>query len=150
MTSPPPPPPGPGPEEPPQPPAQQYPTYEPYGSPGNPYGAPNPYGAGAPYQAPQPTNGMAIASLVVSIASLVVCCGAAGVVGAILGHVARKQMRQGRGQGEGMALAGIIVGWIGFAIFLLVAVFYAVVLGFAISEGESNGCGPSDPSWPDC
>lgn len=144
----PPPPPGPAPQD--TPPTQQYPTYQPYGDPAGGYGAANPYGGAAPYQAPQPTNGMAIASLVVSIASVVVCCGAAGIVGAILGHVAKKQIRQGRGQGDGMALAGIIVGWIAFALFVIGVVLYAVLIGWAISEGESNGCDFSDPNWPDC
>jgi hypothetical protein len=30
----------------------------------------------------------------------------------VLGHVARKQIRERGQQGDGMALAGIIVGWI--------------------------------------
>ncbi len=56
------------------------------------------------------TNGLAIASLV---------CVARrprhlhlGAVGAIMGHVARRQIRERGEDGDGMALAGIIVGWI--------------------------------------
>jgi tetratricopeptide (TPR) repeat protein len=54
-------------------------------------------------------NGLAIAALVCSLCGLLLCV--AAPVGAILGHVARAQIR-GRGQGgDGLALAGIIIGW---------------------------------------
>ncbi len=46
--------------------------------------------------------------------------GAIGLVGAILGHVARKQVRERGEAGAGMALAGIIIGWIATGIGLLV------------------------------
>ncbi|GAA1775764.1 DUF4190 domain-containing protein [Luedemannella helvata] len=66
------------------------------------------------------TNGLAVASLVVSVAGLVVCCGSvSGIVGAILGHVARGRIRRTGEAGAGMALAGILVGWTGLVIFLL-------------------------------
>lgn len=101
--------------------------YQPYGQPsgqyGQPYGQPaQPYGQPvAPYGYPPTptTNGLAIASLVVSIISLTACLGATGIVGAILGHVAKGQIRQRNDQGGGLATAGIIIGWIGFALFLL-------------------------------
>lgn len=95
-----------------QPPAQPYGA--PYGQPAQPFG----------YAPPPATNGLAIASLVVSIVSLVVCAGFTGFVGAILGHVAKGQIRRGNEQGGGLALAGIIVGWLGFALFI------ALVVGF--------------------
>ena len=108
-------------------PSGQYGQYGQYGQPVQPYG----------YQAPPPTNGMAIASMVVSIVSLVSIClcgftGLAGIVGAILGHVSRKQIRERHENGAGMALAGVIVGWISFAI-VLVGIALIVVL---IATGE--------------
>jgi Domain of unknown function (DUF4190) len=84
---------------------------------------------------PQPkTNGLAIASLVVSAAGavLLICYGAGGVigaVGAILGHVARRQVKTRQEAGGGMALAGVIVGWIAFG--LGIAVIAAVIGLFA-------------------
>lgn len=105
-----------------------------YGQYGQPYGQ-SPYGSYA-YTPPAPTNGMAIASLVVSIAGLLVCCGAPSIVGAILGHVARKQIRERGESGAGLALAGIIVGWIAFGLFVLVAAFYGLALGFSLSESS--------------
>ena len=71
---------------------------------------------------------MAIASLVVSIVGMVflICYGVGGLiapVGAILGHVARKQIRERQESGDGMALAGVIVGWIGTGLGLIVLAF---------------------------
>jgi hypothetical protein len=88
-------------------------TYPGYAVPG--YGAP--YGYGQPMVVSKPTNGMAVAAMVVSIVGAAGLCaygvgGLIGIVGAILGHVARRQIRERDEQGDGMALAGIIVGWI--------------------------------------
>jgi Domain of unknown function (DUF4190) len=63
-------------------------------------------------------NGLAIGSLVTSIAAFFVC-GSIGIVGAIMGHMARRQLRERNEDGDGLALAGIIVGWIGFALSLV-------------------------------
>ena len=127
-------------QEPPPDPYGQQPgaPYQPYGQPygqpdAQPYAQPgSPYGA---YPTPPQTNGLAIGSLVVSVASLVVCCGLSGVVGAILGHVARRQIRQQPDQtGAGLALAGIIVGSIATGIFVLVIVFW--IIAFASLSGS--------------
>ncbi|MEZ0580597.1 DUF4190 domain-containing protein [Nocardioides sp. MH1] len=113
----------------------------PYGQPASPY---QPYGAPSPYSGyptPPQTNGLAIASLIVSIASIPVCCGLAGIVGAILGHVARKQIRTQPNQtGEGMALGGIIVGWIAFGLSLVGIAFYvvAIIIGISASDDADN------------
>ncbi|MFI5932736.1 DUF4190 domain-containing protein [Actinoplanes sp. NPDC051494] len=110
--------------------------------PQNPYASQQPYDygyAGSPYaHSPypgvrRPTEGLAIASLVVSCVSVLGLCawsigGLLGVVGAVLGHVARRRIRTTGAQGEGMALAGIIVGWIIAGLGLLGAIFFAVVL----------------------
>lgn len=90
-----------------------------YGQPGYPpSGAPASYGQagyggyGPPTYVPQPTNGLAIASMILSIAGF-------GPVGAIMGHVARTQIRERNEQGDGFALAGIIVGWVTTGLFVL-------------------------------
>ncbi|MPZ27200.1 MAG: DUF4190 domain-containing protein [Micromonosporaceae bacterium] len=96
------------------------------------YGYPPPYG----YPAPAPTNGLAIASLVCSLAGLAV--GVSAPVGAILGHVARRQIRERGEQGDGMALAGIVVGWILTGIIVLCCAGYIGVIGFAISQDSGS------------
>ncbi|GAA3657906.1 hypothetical protein GCM10022237_17430 [Nocardioides ginsengisoli] len=110
-----------------QPYGQQPYGQQPYGQ--QPYGQ-QPYGYG--YQSPT-TNGMAIASLVVSVLSIVGVClcgvlGVAGAVGAILGHVARRQIKARGENGDGLALAGIIVGWIVFGLTLALGVVLIAVL----------------------
>jgi hypothetical protein len=82
------------------------------------------YGPPAPVPAGPPTNGMAVAAMVLSISGIatLICYGAGAllaIVGAILGHVARKQIRERGEAGDGMALAGVIVGWITVALGVL-------------------------------
>lgn len=85
--------------------------------PGPAYGpAQPPYGYGIP-PAPK-TNGLAIASMIVSLSSFGFC-GLSGIVGAIMGHIARQQIRETREAGDGMAVTGIVVGWILFSLFAL-------------------------------
>jgi hypothetical protein len=111
--------------------------YQPYGAPyppSNPYGPPAGYG----YQPPKPTNGLAIGSMVTSIAGAVFLClygvgGIVGLVGAILGHVAMRQIKANDQNGRGMALAGVIVGWIAFAL-MIVIVAVIVIFFIAVSD----------------
>ena len=88
--------------------------------PSTPQPPPQPFGSQPPYPGaatPPPTNVMAIVSLICSLAGLIV--GISAPVGAILGHIALKQIRERGEQGEGMAKAGIIVGWVLTGLFLL-------------------------------
>lgn len=142
--------PGPDPVEPPPPPYQAYGAPSSYDPP-SPYGAPSHYGAPSPYGAFQPTpptNGLAIASLVVSILGAVaLCCygvgGILGAVGAILGHVSKKQIRDRNEGGGGVALAGIIVGWIAFGLGVLAVAAIVVLVvwtdGFTDCYYDSDG-----------
>ncbi len=100
-----------------QPPYGQQAYGQPYGQPG--YPPPPPY--------PRPTNTMAILSLVLAFVM--------APAGLVLGIIARKQIRQTGEQGEGLALAGIIVGSIACAIWLLVIVFWIIAL-VAISNSS--------------
>lgn len=85
------------------------------GAPTSPYGQPHyaqptsPYGYGAPAAGAQ-QNSMALVSLILSLVGVLTWITAP--IGAILGHVAMKQIKQTGEAGEGMAKAGIIVGWI--------------------------------------
>ena len=77
-------------------------------------------------------NGLAIASLSVSIGSLLISAGTFGFVGAVLGHFALKQIKQ-RGQGgRGLAIAGIAVGWATTAFWTLVLVM--AILAMSLSS----------------
>jgi hypothetical protein len=77
-------------------------------------------------QPARPTNVLAIVSLVAS------CVGFA-LPGVILGHIALHQIKRTGEQGHGLALAGLIVGYVMFAITLiLVVVWIVAVLGFLV------------------
>ncbi|HEX6969810.1 MAG TPA: DUF4190 domain-containing protein [Micromonosporaceae bacterium] len=96
------------------------------------------YGYPAPPTAPT-TNGLAIAALVCSLAGIATCISAP--VGAILGHIARRQIRERGEGGDGMALAAIIVGWIVTGLMLLFMLFYVGVIVFAIANSETTALG---------
>jgi Domain of unknown function (DUF4190) len=111
----------------------------PYGPPGTypPPGA-GPYGQYPPPYPPSgfqhpPTNGLAIASLVLGIVGWIPC-GVGSIVAIVLGFVARSQIRasQGRQGGDGLALAGIILG------FLAVALAIAILVIGAISSANNG------------
>jgi Domain of unknown function (DUF4190) len=89
---------------------QQPPSYGGYGQPGyGPYGAPPPS---------RPTNGMAVASLVLGIIGLV-SCGLTSIIGAILGHVAINRIKRTGEEGQGMAMAGLITSYIAIVLWVL-------------------------------
>lgn len=69
------------------------------------------------------TNGLAIASLVLGLMWMYWL---GSILALVLGYVARKQIREQNQSGAGMALAGIVLGWVGVAILLLSIVFLAV------------------------
>lgn len=77
--------------------------------------------------APRPTNGLAIASLVLGILSL---CGIGSILAVIFGHVSLNQIRRSgdREGGRGMAITGVVLGWIGIAAIVVYLVFYAALL----------------------
>lgn len=109
---------------------------------GFPPGAPIPgygySGYGYPVMIAKPTNGLAVASLVVSIFGAVSLCaygvgGYVGIVGAILGHVARRQIKERDEAGDGLALAGVITGWIATGIAVLATVVIVVIIIAAVN-----------------
>jgi len=102
---------------------------------GSPYGGYGYPGYGVPVS--PPTSGLAIASLVCSLVGLATCITAP--VGAILGHIARRQIRERGEGGDSMALAGIIVGWVVTGLFLLLIAVYIVVIVIAVSQAETSG-----------
>jgi uncharacterized protein DUF4190 len=105
-----------------------------YGQPG--YGPPpgyGPAGYGPPPGYPpvygRPTNTMAILALVMAFVF--------APAGLVLGIVARKQIRQTGEDGDGLALAGIIVGGIVTALFVLV--FVGMIATFSAATNGSFG-----------
>ena len=66
------------------------------------------------------TSGLAVASMILGILSIVMCLGPlAGIPAVIMGHRANSKIRQSGGllQGSGMATAGLVTGY--FSIFMI-------------------------------
>ena len=94
---------------------------------------------GGDYSAPMASggnNGKAIASMILGIAGIFTC-GLASIVAVILGHVSRGEIKRsgGRQQGSGMALAGLILGYI--MLVLLVGIIVIAIIGAA--TGSNTG-----------
>ncbi|MEU5670427.1 DUF4190 domain-containing protein [Micromonospora sp. NPDC047753] len=115
-----------------QPATQPMPGYAPPGyAPGYP-----PQYPGYGYPQPPKTNGMAIAAFVLALIGFTSCITAP--IGAILGHVAQKQIRLSGEGGAGMAKAAIIVGWILTGFLVLVILFYVAAIVYAIATSNDS------------
>ena len=83
------------------------------------------------------TNSLAITSLVCGIAQFMF--GPLATIPAVVcGHMARSQISRTGEQGAGMALAGLILGWIGVG-FTVLVVIAAVLLVAAATSGSGVG-----------
>lgn len=83
-----------------------------------------------PVMAPVGTNTAAIISMISSLVgwfSFGVLC----LVGVILGHVSLKQIKRTGETGRGMAVTGLVVGYIGIAGWILVMIGLVIMLGIA-------------------
>lgn len=71
-----------------------------------------------------PTNGLAVGSMVCGILEIFTL-GFAAVPAVILGHVARAQIRQTGERGDGMAVAGLVLGYMGILGWLFIILVIA-------------------------
>jgi hypothetical protein len=89
------------------------------------------YPAGPGYvPAVRPTNSLAIAALVCGIGQAVLWL-PAGIAAVVLGHMARGQIRRTGENGSGMALAGLILGYIGIGL-TIIGIILVVILIVAV------------------
>lgn len=114
------------------PPAQQ--GYPPAGHGQPPYPTPAAYGQGYGYQ-PAPSNGMAIASFVTSLAGSFAVCGVSGIVGIVLGIIALNRSKELQGTGRGMAIAGIVIG----AVQIVLLVGFIIAMIVLTSQSDTGG-----------
>ncbi|WP_329455376.1 DUF4190 domain-containing protein [Streptomyces sp. NBC_01497] len=125
------------------------------GAPG--YGYPQYPGASAPYAGSgwtgqgMPSNGMGTAAMVLGIVSVVGFC-MYGIVGLITGILAivfavkgRRKADNGEATNRGAATAGLILGWIGAVLGLLVmaAIIVAIIVG--VHESKDTPFDDGDP-----
>jgi hypothetical protein len=117
--------------------------------PGPGWGAPPPgpgWGAPPPGYGPmgypvRPTNQLAIASLVCACAQVFFWF-LTGIPAVILGHIARRQIRQTGENGDGMALTGMILGYAGIVLGVIITVLVIIGITAAVhDQNVINGCG---------
>ena len=108
----------------------QYPTPQ-YGQPQ--YGQ-APY-VGAGFRPAPATNTLAIVSLVLAVLGLTFIPLIASVCAVVCGHVAKGQIKRTGEGGSGFATAGLIVGYVSIALFVLVV---AAIFIFAIAASNSS------------
>ncbi|MEV4673282.1 MULTISPECIES: DUF4190 domain-containing protein [Actinomadura] len=119
------------------------PPYDPYG-----YGSQDPYAQsysqppavqhhyyGASMPVAPPTNGMATASLVCGLIGFF-ACGVTSVLAVIFGHVSLSQIKRTGEGGHGMAVTGLILGYLISAGWLLILLFY--ILGIAMFAASTS------------
>ena len=99
-------------------------------------------GPGYVYQQLPPTNVLAIVGMCASIFGVISSVFTGGIAGIIMGHIARKQIKERGERGDGMAIAALWVGYIGTILWILFWVFMILLyLGmFALifaAEGAS-------------
>jgi hypothetical protein len=111
-----------------------------------------PYQSYGPIQPSTSTNGLAIASMVLGILWLYWI---GSILALVFGYVAKGQIDKsgGRQSGRGMAIAGIVLGWIGVATLALVLVFVVAARDSVdgINDNSSDGiCNEAVFLDPDC
>lgn len=112
-----------------------------FAPPPQPYGGYPGYGYGYPMAPVRRTNGLATASLIMGIVGFFVCP-IIGVGAVISGLIARKRIRTSGEDGSGLALAGLIMGWITTALTAFVMLFYLGVGIVAVNTASSTQVNP--------
>jgi uncharacterized membrane protein YjgN (DUF898 family) len=87
------------------------------------------------YVAVQPTEDKAVISMVLGILSLVSFSILAGIPAIIVGNMSRNNIRASAGRlgGEGMATAGIVMGWVSVGLAGLAVLVVIIILIFAFA-----------------
>lgn len=99
------------------------------------YGQPPAYG-GAPMAYAAPQNGQGTTALVTGILGLL-CCGILSIVAIITGRKGMQLADAGQANNRGMAQAGMILGWVGVALWV-VGIIVAVATGSFSGSASFN------------
>ena len=84
-------------------------------------------------------SGLAIASFVTSLALIFLSAGFFSFIGAILGHVSLSKLKKsGSTQNRGLAVAGVIIGWVSTALAWLFLIGFIVLIVGAVSASDSS------------
>lgn len=91
------------------------------------------------YANPVGTNGLAVTSMILGIVAVPIICiwwlsGILAIMAIIFGHVARSQIAVTRQEGAGMAMAGLILGYIVVGLMATILLIGAIVIGIAATH----------------
>lgn len=100
------------------------------------FATPSGYPAAA---APQGTSGLAIASLICGIL-VFLTLGLAGIPAVIMGHLGLSKIKKSGGalKGRGMAIAGLIMGYLGFGLTFIAVLASLAVPAFTMVQHQGN------------
>ena len=91
-----------------------------------------------------PSSALAIVSLVSGLLGFTFVPVIGGIVAIITGYLARNETRSipPKASGDGMATAGIILGWVQIGLFIIAVccgiAYFVFVLGFFAASGQSH------------
>lgn len=84
-------------------------------------------------------SGLAIAAFVTSMATLFLTAGFFSFIGSILGHVSLSKLKSaGSTENRGLAVAGIIVGWVSTALAWLFLIGFILLIAGIASTADSS------------
>ena len=84
-------------------------------------------------------SGLAIGSFVTSLALIFLSAGFFSFIGAILGHVSLSKLKKsGSTQNRGLAVAGVIIGWVSTALAWLFLIGFIVLIVGAVSASDAS------------
>ena len=84
-------------------------------------------------------SGLAIAAFVTSLATIFVTAGFLSFIGAILGHVSLSKLKKsGSTENRGLAVAGVIIGWVSTAIAWIFLIGFIMLIAGAASAVDST------------
>jgi hypothetical protein len=98
----------------------------------------------APAYVPAPTvttNVLAIVSLVTGIAGLTFVPFLGSIAAVVTGHISLHQLKTKQENGRGMAIAGLITGYVGVAFTVLASILLIAFLVMVLQSGMANGGG---------
>lgn len=98
----------------------------------------------ASYPAERPTNRMAIGSLVCAMLGFIP---GSSILAVVLGHMARARIKQTGERGDGLALAGLVLGYLGIIVWSM-AILGLVAVSHDVSQLPSQFPGPGKPGIP--
>mgnify|MGYP000846688239 CR=1 FL=1 len=84
-------------------------------------------------------SGLAVASFVTSLALVFLSAGFLSFIGSILGHVSLSKLRKsGSTQNRGLAIAGVIIGWVATALAWIFLIGFIALIAGAVSTLDSS------------